>query len=326
MPYILVIDIGKTKTFAIIVDSEYNVYCKAVSGAAGIILDKEDIIGNLSSAINECLSKAGISINDLDLISISWSDLDTEKDRERARSIVREMGLPIERTIVEHDAVSAYYAVTWGKPGIAVIAGTGAIAFGINKKGERARSSGWGWIIGDEGSACWIAQRALNAASRAYDGRGPYTTLVERIKEYYNVNDLLDILNKVYTEQGSKPGEIAKLAKIVDEEARNGDPVAIEILKDAGKELALSAISVAKKLNMEEDDIIIGGVGSVFSSSIVLETFREYIRKSLRRAIIKEPIISYKAIMGPLIIALLRIGVTITEKDLNNIIERIEQY
>lgn len=40
---------------------------------------------------------------------------------------------------------------------------------------------GWGWLIGDEGSASWIALQVLNAASRAYDGRGPKTTLVEKI-------------------------------------------------------------------------------------------------------------------------------------------------
>jgi N-acetylglucosamine kinase-like BadF-type ATPase len=82
--------------------------------------------------------------------------------------------------------------------------------------GRVAGSSGWGWLVGDEESTSWIALQALNIMSRAYDGRGPKTILIERIKQLFGVEDLLDIVTIIYRTDISK---VALLAIIVDEEA-----------------------------------------------------------------------------------------------------------
>ena len=57
------------------------------------------------------------------------------------------------RIEVTHDAVTALMGATEGRPGIIVIAGTGSICFGMNARGETARSGGWGYVFGDEGSS-----------------------------------------------------------------------------------------------------------------------------------------------------------------------------
>ena len=62
-------------------------------------------------------------------------------------------------------------------PGSSSIAGTGSICYGRNDAGQAARSGGWGYILGDEGSGYWIGRRALAAVVRHADGRGPATTL-----------------------------------------------------------------------------------------------------------------------------------------------------
>jgi len=284
---ILAIDIGKTKTFAIITDEKGNVQTKSVSGPSGAWLEENVIIKNVREAIESCLSKTGLNLSELDLISISWSDLDTKQDWVNAWKIVEKIGLIREKVIVEHDAVAAYYAVTWGEPGIAVIAGTGSIAYGINKRGERMRASGWGWLIGDEGSAYWIAVKALNAISRAYDGRGEKTLLTEKVKKRLSIREELEIMIKIYKEMQCDITEISKIAEIVDEAATEGDKVALDILKEAGKELALCVTSIAKRLKMENDKIIVGGVGSVFKCKTVNNTFNEILKLKLPNAKIR---------------------------------------
>ena len=54
--------------------------------------------------------------------------------------------------------------------GISVIAGTGSMAYG-EFAGRQARCGGWGELIGDEGSAYWIAREGMNLFSRMSDGR-----------------------------------------------------------------------------------------------------------------------------------------------------------
>jgi N-acetylglucosamine kinase-like BadF-type ATPase len=320
---ILAMDIGKTKTFAVLVDENGGVHAKAVSGPSGAWLEEEVIIKNVCEAIEGCLSKAGLRKDELDLVSIGWSDLDTRRDWENAWKIVEKIGLRREKTIVEHDAVTAYYAVTLGEPGVAVIAGTGSIAYGVNRYGERMRSSGWGWLIGDEGSAYWIAVRALNAVSRAYDGRGEETALTGKLKKYFSIEEELEIMTKVYKEMRCNITEISKIAEIVDEAALEGDRVAKDILKEAGRELASCALSIARRLRMEDDDIVVGGVGSVFKSKTVNSTFNKTLRMKLPNARIREPLTGQVAIWGPIAVALKRQGLHITANLMKKILEGV---
>ncbi|WP_435822210.1 BadF/BadG/BcrA/BcrD ATPase family protein [Actinacidiphila alni] len=44
---------------------------------------------------------------------------------------------------------------------------------------------GHGWLLGDEGSGFWLGNRAVRAALEALDGRGPWTTLVDRVAAHY---------------------------------------------------------------------------------------------------------------------------------------------
>ncbi len=324
--YILAVDTGKTKTIAVLLNDSLNIIDYSTSGPADITLNKDNVLKNLSNAITKCLENKQLSFKSLDLIVISWAGLDTDADYQLARKYIEELGLPLEKTHIIHDAVSALYTITWGSPGIAVIAGTGAIAYGMNKKGETARSSGWGWFIGDEGSSSWIALRALNAASRAYDGRGEETSLVERIKEFFKVNDLLEIIPVIYQNKlFNDISIIAKIAVIVNEEAEKGDIVSKRILEEAGRELALAAYSVARKLDMVEERIIVGGVGSVYKSRIVRITFKEYIKKYLSKAIIKEPITGYQAVLGSIIYALRILGYRIDQAMIDKLTDNINK-
>ena len=65
--------------------------------------------------------------------------------------------------------------------GISVIAGTGSMAYG-EYAGRTARAGGWGEIIGDEGSAYWIAREGMNLFSRMSDGRAARGPLYELVR------------------------------------------------------------------------------------------------------------------------------------------------
>ncbi|MCX8188128.1 MAG: hypothetical protein N3F64_00275 [Nitrososphaeria archaeon] len=320
---ILCMDIGKTKTLAITLDQNGKIYGKFTTGPSGMWLKEEMVIKNVKEAIDGCLSISNFKLEDVDLISISWADLDTPKDWENAWKVIEKIGVEKNKVLIEHDAVAAYYAVTWGEPGAAVIAGTGSIAFGVNSRGQSMRSSGWGWLIGDEGSAYWIAVRALNAVSRAHDGRGKETLLSQMIIEHFNVEKELDILHKIYKELDGDPTEISKLAKIVDKAAYLGDEVAKSILEEAGRELASAILCIVKRLYMENERIVVGGLGGVFKSNIVKESFMNTIRESIPNAIVREPLIGDKAILGPIIIAYRRLGLKISEENINLILNKL---
>lgn len=52
-----------------------------------------------------------------------------------------------------NDSQAAWAGSLACQPGVNIVAGTGAIGFGVDANGNMARASGWGPFCGDEGSA-----------------------------------------------------------------------------------------------------------------------------------------------------------------------------
>ena len=83
----------------------------------------------------------------------------------------------------------------------------------------------------------------------------------------------------------SEPVEIASLAELVDDAAREGDEVSRSILNEAGEELGRLAISVIKQLGLQAAPFRVACVGSVFKAGdLVLKPLREAVLSLAPRA------------------------------------------
>lgn len=94
--------------------------------------------------------------------------------RERLRRLL-ESRYPGCRALVVHDAHLVLAAAGLGS-GIALIAGTGSVAYARSADGREARRGGWGWMLGDEGAGAWLtreAARLVLARSDAGASLGP---------------------------------------------------------------------------------------------------------------------------------------------------------
>ncbi len=234
----------------------------------------------------------------------------------RTEAVVRDC-VGARRLRLANDKVNALAAVTAGRPGIVVIAGTGTIAYGENARGQTADASGWGYLLGDEGGGFWIARRAIAAACRAHDGRGPRTALTEMLLAAAAASDMWGLHGLIYSHRLSR-ADIAGLAAAVPEAARAGDREARGILRAAGAELGLSASAVARRLNMHRRAATIGMVGGIFRmSGEVRARFRQRVRRSIPEAVFASPL--FAPVMGSVLLALKLAGVRITRSVLANL-------
>ena len=145
-------------------------------------------------------------------------------------------------------------------PGIALIAGTGSIAFGRNAAGETARSGGYGHLIDDGGSGYALGRDALSAVVRALDGRGKETALTKAVFDLLDISSLSEIVTFVYGKDTDK-SKIARLSLSVVECAGAGDQAAIEILRRGAAELAELVAAVQRKLDLSGCPVaLLGGV------------------------------------------------------------------
>ena len=61
--------------------------------------------------------------------------------------------------------------------GIAVVAGTGSVAWGRREDGREARRGGWGHLLGDEGIGWWLGREAVRRCLARADAGLPVDDL-----------------------------------------------------------------------------------------------------------------------------------------------------
>ena len=173
-----------------------------------------------------CLGLAGVDLNEgLDIIR-GWSDSVSLAEKLR----------------VANDATLLFAAGTPEGWGLAVICGTGSIAFTLDRNGKDGRAGGWGYLLGDEGSAWQVGLSGLRAACRAADGAGPPTKLLDAFLAKLGTRDPRDFIPAVYRGKWDRAA-IAGLAPIVVLAAQAGDEVAHKLVVHQVAELARTAVT-----------------------------------------------------------------------------------
>jgi len=242
----------------------------------------------LAASLDQAMASAGRP--PLAAACFGMAGLDRPEDLRILREIADALlpGLPLE---LVHDGLVALVGGTGGQRyGVAVIAGTGSSAVGYTADGRFARSSGWGHLLGDEGSGFDIARRGLNAATRAQDGRGPQTILTERLPLAAGLPSMDSLSDHIYNESWTIP-QVASLAPAVLAAAEDGDPSAGEIRDQAADELALAALAVIRALGMQSQAFAVILSGGIFGGCpAIVDRARRTIVREARQADVHLPV------------------------------------
>lgn len=140
----------------------------------------------------------------------------------------------VTRVVLAHDSVTSFLAANRLEPGAVVAAGTGVVTLGVGS--ATAKVDGWG-MFGDAGSGYWIGRAGVEAALRAFDGRGATTALTGLAQSEFGP------LDEIYMIMQGDPLRVrrtAGFAKTVAATAEAGDQVAHGIIESAAEELAVS--------------------------------------------------------------------------------------
>ncbi|MFN4292986.1 MAG: N-acetylglucosamine kinase [Thermoflexales bacterium] len=209
-----------------------------------------------ASALREAFAlawaNAGIEPQPVEAIGLGLTGVEGDSpEAALARQIVCEL-IEARAIAVHSDAYAALIGAHGGQPGIIAISGTGSHILGMNAHGELARAGGWGWLLGDEGSALWIGRSGLMAALHAHDGTGEPTMLEGMMRERFQVKALNDVKRRVY-DSGFGAKGFAALAPLVSQAAAQGDRVAKSIVAQAARDLATQVMAVQRRLALPPD-------------------------------------------------------------------------
>jgi hypothetical protein len=119
--------------------------------------------------------------------------------------------------------------------------------------------------------------------------------------------------------------QVASLCPVVGKVARQGDRVALQILKDAGTELGRLAVAVINRLGMQDEEFAIIPFGGVFKTGEpILEPFQEICLKVAPKA--KIAYSKFEPEVGAVLIALNKIGGEIDEPILSTIEQSSQKF
>jgi N-acetylglucosamine kinase-like BadF-type ATPase len=260
MKYLIGIDGGGTKTDCAIADLSGKIIHQTTGKPSNfLVIGVEEAIENVFALIEENLFALEGDFADVKQIVIGVAGAGREEDAKLLEKSFKDYAdqerIHFKGVKVLSDAHIALEGAFPNSAGCILIAGTGSILFGKDEKGTIHRVGGFGRLIGDEGSGYSIGRKALNAVSKASDGRGEETMISDLLDAKMNHNTSKNIINKVYNEKL----DVASVAKIVIQAAEEGDPIAEDILDEEADELVLHIRSLIDKIHTSNLNVAFSG-------------------------------------------------------------------
>jgi N-acetylglucosamine kinase-like BadF-type ATPase len=267
MRYFLGIDVGSTKTHALIADEGGRAVGFGVSGPGnpdGVGYD--GLAQVLQGATNEALATAGIARGEIAGAGFGIGGYDWPSiDREPCLQTIGMLGLNAPVDVV-NDAMIGLLAGAEEGWGVAVVAGTSCNCWGRDRERRTGRMTGFSWLS-EAAGAGELVQKAIQAVALEWTWRGPSTRLSQAFVELLEARDAEDLL------AGLTKGRYhlhAAAAPTVFRVAAEGDPVAHELILWAGRELGSMANGVIRQLGFEELSFEVVMAGSFFNGSPLL--------------------------------------------------------
>ena len=263
-PAVLAFDGGSTKTDVVLVSRS-----GAVLGRARVGPSNHQLVGleGTVAALREALAAV--------TADAQWPDpsfplcptgvyclagMDLPVDEEKLAPAIGALGWT-DRVILRNDTFAVSRAGSTSPWGIGVVCGTGMNCAGVGPDGRTVRFPALAELSGDFApGGAWLGLRALGLALRAGDGRGPATTLRERVAAQLGTPDPEAALTAIYS--GTLPyARLFELARVLLDAAAEGDAPAREAADSLADEVAAFVRAAVVRLDLQDEavEVVLGG-------------------------------------------------------------------
>ncbi|NLG96997.1 MAG: ATPase [Chloroflexi bacterium] len=265
--YFLGVDVGGTKTYAMIADERGQVVGLGKAGTGNHeAVGYDGLRKVLLDSTAQALDAARITIDQIAGAGFGIAGYDWPSERQLTLDAIGVLGLqcPLEAV---NDMVVGLIAGAHKGWGIVIDAGTGTNCRGRTPDGREGMVTGMGSIFGEYGGAYDLVHRALCAVAYEWSKRGPATRLSQEFLRLTGAADLTDLLEGLTMGTYELSGTAAPLVFKV---AAEGDPVALEVITWLGNELGESINAVVRQLEIEDQEFDVVMIGSLFKGGPLL--------------------------------------------------------
>lgn len=238
MKYVIGIDSGGTHIVGQALTESGEVLFETQSGPGNILLDETGTYQNLTEILTAIFEKMGLADCKHVLIGIAGVET-TGNAAEVAAYFTEKFGIKVD---VISDAQLALLNGLEGQDGTLVIAGTGSVVYGRQNK-KMMRYGGWGFLLGDTGSAYKITATAMINALQAHDLNQP-NSLIDPLIKWLGATDIKQAVQQYYRLDRK---DVASLAAKIAALAEKGDTEATKVLVDQATALATEVLGLVQQ-------------------------------------------------------------------------------
>ena len=273
--FYLGVDCGTTKAEAVISDESGFVIGRAITDGGNPHNNRLDnLIGTIQRVVELAKADAQTHYPDRAVESfyagcIGLAGLDTPGDHAKLREHVQNLPkgwLPgVNRLAIVNDGMVGLKAGTEKNWGICIRASTGSSCYGLGQSGQECKAGGWGYILGDQGSAYGIGRRLLRHVMREYDGRSAPTKISEVVLKHLGLHAPDELVSWVYQSMEVPVHEVADLAVLCNDPLLQDSVEVEDIVSRAIREIVIDFEAVIKQISLPSNqEIPVVLFGSIF--------------------------------------------------------------
>ena len=278
MRYFLGADLGGTKTHLVIADETGRAIGFGQAGPGnheGVGFD--GMYHTLDKALSGALKSAGLKKDDISEAGFGIAGYDWPSEKIKMTEVIDRLGLSAPYVMM-NDAIPGLVAGAEEGWGVVVVSGTGCNCRGWDKGHKReGRVTGYGVLMGEAAGSSELVTRAMQLVGFEWTRRGTKTALSQMFMDAVGAKSLEDLLEG-YTQVRYHIG--SEFAPRIFEVARQGDAVAVELIRWGGRELGEMANGVIRQLGFEDlkFDVVLAG-GMFDGGPLLIDPMRETIQR-----------------------------------------------
>ncbi len=268
MDYFLGADIGATKTHILITDGTGQALGLGEAGPGNHeVVGYPGMLAAIQTAATAALAQAGLTLDQITGAGFGVAGYDWPSQEQITLETIA--GLRLKAPVLAvNDTILGLLAGSTEGWGIAVVSGTSCNCWGWDSRRERiGRVTGGSGAFGENAGSTEIVAQALKAVSHAWTTRGPATALSGALVNYAGAKDVPDLLSGLMQDRYMLSPAAAPL---IFQVAAAGDPVALDLIRWAGRELGELALCVIRQLDFAGLDFDIVQIGSMYRGSPLL--------------------------------------------------------